>query len=194
MKKCPACNNWTLDYDEYFGRYRCFKPDCAWMAPSATERQIRILRTYQQPKLLNNTTIPTLGINITASYDEVNDALIFDFNKREPSFEYPEDDGRMLWNIGRVIGNVTGFTIIGAKKFGISEIHLDIAARKENIERNVRNFPSALKNGKTTKILIESISVTTHSSIPESSTDNLHITSALQDAFDIFRRGFEHVR
>jgi len=32
MRKCPKCNKWTLEFDDYFGRYRCFNPDCEFWA------------------------------------------------------------------------------------------------------------------------------------------------------------------
>ncbi|MHB9025643.1 MAG: hypothetical protein ACYC7E_15980 [Armatimonadota bacterium] len=193
MRQCPSCKNWTLDFDDYFGRFRCFNPQCSWMATSATERQIRVLRAYQQLQVLESTTIPELGLTITASYDEINDALLFDFNMGEPSFEYPEEDGRILWSVSRITGEVTGFTILGARKFGISQIRLDIETSKESIERSIRNLPNTLEVGRPTKVLIESISITMRPGVQEHSQKERRLTSACNKALDKFQQGYAKV-
>lgn len=193
MKQCPACKNWTLDFDDYFSRFRCFNPDCAWMASSSMERQIRILRTSSHPKVINRVNVSELNMTITTSYDEVNDALVFDFCKCEPSFDFPESDGRLLWGIGRVTGEVTGFTILGARKFGVSEICLDLATQKEIIERNIKNQPNSLGNGRPTKVLVNSVTVTRHTEASSTANANHDMANAVRHAIDDFKREFVSV-
>lgn len=79
MKQCPMCQKWTLDYDTYFGRYRCFNPDCEWMPSSSAEREIKLLESYQEPIIVDRGEVPELGLSITVTYDKVNDVLDFDF-------------------------------------------------------------------------------------------------------------------
>ena len=94
MKKCPECKKWTLDYDTYFGRYRCFNPNCEWMPSSSTEREITLLQSGQQPVIVDTKEFPELGLSVTVTYDEVNDVLDFDFGLNDPTFDLPEPDGR----------------------------------------------------------------------------------------------------
>lgn len=196
MKQCPACHNWTLDYDDYFGRYRCFSADCSWMAPSAVERQIRLLRSYNQPSIIDTRTIDEINMTIVTAYDEENDALILTFSSDHPSFELPEDDGRILWSISRLSGEVTGITIVGARKFGVSEIRIDFGTRKEIIERNMRSIPSAIQTGRPTRSLIESVSITMHScTIPAQDVDqDVGMTCAFREALKKFNKEYASTR
>jgi hypothetical protein len=170
MRKCPKCQKWSMDFDEYFSRFRCY--DCGWMPPSTTEREIRLLRSYKQPqKLLDPREIPELGMTVTPVYDAENDALSFDFGLDEPTFDLPDPDGRLIWKIGRNSDNVAGFTIIGVNKLSLSQISVQfIARRKEGIERSLRRIPAALLTGRVTKNLIEQVIVTAVAEEPNETT------------------------
>jgi len=161
MKRCPKCQRWTLEFDDYFGRFRCFDPRCAWMAPSTTERELRRLRSHKQPTELESLDVPELGLSISVSYDGENDALAFDFGLDEPTVDLPEPDGVMIWQVGRHSDRVSGFTIVGAWKSAISKITIEfIARRKEAIERCLRRVPGALATGRVSKNLIDDVRVT----------------------------------
>lgn len=188
MKKCPKCKEWTLEFDEYFGRFRCFNPACTWMQISSAEREIRLLRSHKTPEPLNKTVIEELGFVVTAAYDSESDALLFDFGLNEPAFDLPEDDGRMIWKIGRHSNSVTGFTILGAKAFGVSHIDINIAARKEHIERGLKMFPGVLAAGRPTRIMIERITVEARSDELEASPSDQRIDDAFQEAITEFDR------
>jgi len=163
MRKCPACGKWALDFDEYFARFRCFNPACRWMPRSSTEREISLLRSLARPTEIDIAPIPELGLTLRSSYDAENDALLFDLGFNEPSFELPEGDGRMVWKIGRQSGSVIGFAILNAKEIGVSQVRIDLHARKEGIERALRQMPHALVSARVSKVLIESVEVTAHS-------------------------------
>ena len=156
MKRCPECKKWTLDYDVYFGRYRCFNPDCEWMPISSVERELQLLEAYQQPEIICTGKLPELGIIITVTYEKVNDILAFDFGADEATFDLPEPDGRIIWQIAHRTGTVVGFAILEAKRLDVSQVQVNIAARKEDIERNLR-IPGALSSGRPTRILITSV-------------------------------------
>ena len=161
MRECPKCRQWTLDFDEYFGRFRCLNPECGWMPPSAAEREIRLLHSRRQPIELDSVQIPQLGLTLTPSYDAENDAFSIDFGLNEPAFDLPEPDGRMIWRVSRRSNIVAGFTILGVREGGISEISVEfIARRKGDIERRLRRITEALPRGRATKHLIEQVTVT----------------------------------
>lgn len=164
MRECPKCRKWSLDFDEYFGRFRCLNPECGWMPPSAAEREIRLLHSDAQPIELDPVHIPELELTLTPSYDSENDAFSVDFGLREPTFDLPEPDGRMIWRISRGSGVAAGFTVIGVREGGISEISVEfIARRKEGIERRLRRIPHILSKGRASKDLIEQVTVTAFS-------------------------------
>jgi len=75
MRQCPECHKWTMDFDEYFGRFRCLALDCGWMPPSTTEREIRLLQSRKQPTKLESVTIRELDLTLTPSYDAENDVF-----------------------------------------------------------------------------------------------------------------------
>lgn len=161
MKECPKCRNWTLDFDAYFGRFRCLNPECRWMPPSTAEREIRLLQSHAEATVLDSVAIPELGLNLTPSYDAENDALSVDFGIDEPTFDLPEPDGIMIWRIGRRSNVVGGFTIVGVQEGAISEITIElIAQRKVDIERRLRRIPAVLSKGRATKTLVEQVVVT----------------------------------
>jgi len=161
MKHCPKCGKWTLDFDQYFGRFRCLNPECGWMPPSTAEREIRLLQNYGQPTTLDSVDIPQIGLTLTPSYDHENDALSVDFGVDEPTFDLPDPDGRMIWRIGRRSEMVAGFTIVGVREGAISEITIEfIARRKGDIERRLRRIPGMLSRGRATKDLVEQVVVT----------------------------------
>jgi len=161
MRECPKCRKWTLDFDEYFGRFRCLNPKCGWMPPSAAEREIRLLQSQTRPIELGPIGIPELRLTLTPSYDSENDAFTVDFGLGERAFDLPEPDGRMIWRIGRGSGAIAGFTILGVREEDISEISVEfIARRKEGIERRLRKIPDAVSRGRATKALVEEVIVT----------------------------------
>ena len=151
MRQCPACKKWALDFDEYFGRFRCSDPNCGWMPPSSAEREMRLLSAHKLPKRLGDAQIPEMGLTLTYAYDAENDVLLFDFGLSEPTFDLPEGDGRMIWQIGRGSESVAGFTLVGVRKWGGSEIHVNIDARKQDIENNLRKYSYGVLRARPTK-------------------------------------------
>jgi len=170
MRRCPVCKQWTLDFDDYFGRYRCFNPACEWMPMSPAGREIRRLESYEQPRFLSKERVPELGITITVTYDSTNDILAFGFGTGEPSFDLPEPDGRLVWKVAPRTNTVVGFEILEAKKLGVSEVRVNIETRKEDIERNLRKFPGGFSSGRPTRPLITSVAVAAASEEAEQPT------------------------
>jgi hypothetical protein len=186
MRKCPKCDKWTLEFDEYFGRFRCFNAECGWMAMSSAELEIRSLRRGEEPPVLVKKEIPELGITFTSTYDAENDALLFDFGLDEPTFDLPEGDGRMIWKVGRDSGSVAGFSILLAKRFAISEVRIDLAARKETIERVLERMPSARSSGRVTRVLIDAVEVTARSTRGEQRPSKPELSNAFREAIEKF--------
>jgi hypothetical protein len=150
-----------MDFDEYFGRFRCLASDCGWMLPSTTEREIRRLQSRKQPTTLASVTIPELDLTLTPSYDEENDVISIDFGLDEPTIDLPEPDGKMIWRIGRHTDRVAGFAIMGAREGALSKIDIQfIIRRKNDIESRLPRFPSAIARGRVTRHLIDEIIVT----------------------------------
>lgn len=161
MRQCPKCHNWTLDFDDYFGRFRCLHRTCGWMLPSSAEREIRLLRSHTQPTGLDSVKIPELGLRLTPSYDPENDALSVDFGLEEPTFDLPEPDGRLIWRIGRQSDSVAGFSIVGIREGAVSGITIEfIAKRKHDIEQGLRRIPGVGAKGRATRDLVERVVVT----------------------------------
>lgn len=186
--RCPKCNQWTLEFDEYFGRLRCFNPDCLWMPASSVEREIKKLKSHERPTIIDDKSLEHLGIQFKVQYDHENDILSFNFGFKEASYEMPEPDGIMIWEIGKVTGNVVGFLILDAKVHGISGVEIQIASRaakKDEIEKWVRKHPSAFASGNITKLLIESVEVTTHAGSGDEQLDT-EIKSAVEGALSKF--------
>lgn len=159
MRQCPKCKQITLEFDDYFGRYRCFNPECAWMPTSVTEREIRLLREREEPKVISNKFMPQLDTTVIVSYDLVNDALSFNFKPEELTFDLPESDGRMIWKISRDSNTIVGFEILEAKELGVSEVKVNILKRKEDIERDLKTIKDAFSLGRPTRLLITCVSV-----------------------------------
>ena len=189
MKKCPDCGQWTLEFDSYFGRFRCFNPVCRWMPPSSAQRQINLMRQHQQPRLVEEIHISELDMTLSCRYDETNDALAFDFGLEEMGFDFPESDGRLIWRIGRHTGSVVGFVICGARRFGVAEVYVDIAARKQKVERGIK-AEGALTSGRPSKALIESIEVIARLEEPPLPPAYSKLTSACQEAIKRFESEF----
>jgi len=187
MRQCPACNRWTLDFDSYFSRYRCFNPDCGWMQISSADRAIRLLRSRRKPKRLKPVRITELGLTLTPSYDSENDIFAVDFGPAEPSADLPEPDGRLVWRIGRRSGCITGFFILGAKKWKMAGITIDIAARKEGIEEGLRALPPASFSGHVTRTLIEKVVVTAYSHGKEGRSVDANVARGLNQAISEFK-------
>jgi len=184
MKQCPMCQKWTLDYDTYFGRYRCFNSDCEWMPSSSAEREIKLLESYQEPIIVDRGEVPELGLSITVTYDKVNDVLDFDFGLGEATFDLPEPDGRLIWKIAHRTRTAVGFAILEAKELGVSEVQVNIAARKENIEQNLKTVPEAFSSGRPTRMLITSVAITAESEQAQAPS------SAFQQAIEKFESKF----
>ncbi|MBE0537143.1 MAG: hypothetical protein IH624_15890 [Phycisphaerae bacterium] len=182
MKKCPLCKAWTLDYDAYFGRYRCFNPECEWMATSSAEREIRLLQHSEGTVSLGKQAVPELDLTFEAAYDNVNDALLFDFGLKEPTYDLPEPDGRIIWKIAHLSNELAGCVVLGAKAFGVAEVKIDMRLRKENIEGILRKVPHAFLAGRPTKTLIDKVELTVKSAVPEENT------AQLQDVFEQFEQ------
>jgi len=161
MRKCPKCRKCTMDFDDYFGRFRCFDPNCGWMPPSTAEREIRLLRSHTQPTRLEPFVLPGLGFELTPSYDPASDAFSVDFGLNEATMDLPEPDGIMIWRIGRRSNAVAGFTICRAKEGAISQISVQfIVRRKEDIEQGLRRIPGIGAKRFATRDLIDEVVVT----------------------------------
>lgn len=159
MKECPKCKLYTVDFDEYFGRHRCFNASCSWMPPSASERQFRLLERGSTPKEIASHNFDDIHMTMNVYYDEVNDVMVFDFCTGEPFFEYPSDDARISWNVGRNTGQFCGFVVYAAKEFGVEEVHLDIVARIGLAAEGIGS-KSKIIAGQPTRNAIEKIGVT----------------------------------
>lgn len=190
MRQCPKCEKWTLEFDEYFGRFRCFNPDCSWMAISSAELEIRSIRRGKKPQPRITKEIAELGITITFAYDDESDALLVDFGLEEPTFDFPEGDGRMIWKIGRDSGSVAGFNILLFKAFALSAVRIDLEARKETIERVLERMPSARSSGRVSRVLIDSVEVTAGSRKGESRTREPAISDAFTEAVETISATF----
>jgi len=83
------------------------------------------------------------------------------------TFDLPESYGRMIWKVSRNNNTIVGFDILEAKQFGISEVRVDIAARKEDIKRNLQRIRGAFSSGRPTRLLITSVAVKRETEEPE---------------------------
>jgi len=150
-----------MDFDDYFGRFRCFDPACGWMPPSTAEREIRLLQSHTQPTRLEPVVVPDLGLVLTPSYDPASDAVSVDFGLNEATMDLPEPDGIMIWRIGRRSNAVAGFTIVGARGGAISRISVQfIVRRKHDIEQGLRRVPGIGAKKFVTRDLIDEVVVT----------------------------------
>jgi hypothetical protein len=189
MRKCPACGKWTLDFDEYFGRFRCYSPECGWMPASTAERELSLLGAETQPMGLNVVPIPELGLTVTSSYDNENDALSVDLGLDEPTFDLPEPDGRMIWKIGYQTERVAGFTILGAKRWRVSTLKIDLIARRyDEIEQGLRRIPGLLESGRVTKDVLEQVVVTAFSECQPAHDRTSPMDTALKQVIDSFEK------
>ena len=187
MRKCPKCGKWTLEFDDYFGRYRCFNPGCDWIPASSAERTIKLLERHEQPKLVCQESVPKIGVQVQVKYDSVNDTLSFDFGMNQPTIDLPEPDGRIIWKISPFTDTVVGFEILEAKNFGVSQVRVDIAARKENIEINLNRIPGAFASGRPTRMLITGVALTIDQSAQSQDT-----CPAFLDAITKFESSYCH--
>jgi hypothetical protein len=157
MRQCPECRKSSLEFDPYFGRYRCFS--CGWMASSSTEREIRLLEENSHPEELFKGKIPSSDLVFTAAYDKLNDALLFDFGIKEPTYDLPEPDGRVIWKAGALSDMMAGVVILKAKELGISQVRIKIgiSARKKAFEDIIRSTPGGFAAGRATRSLMDKI-------------------------------------
>jgi hypothetical protein len=161
------------------------------MPPSSAEREIRLLRAGQQLQKIAETRIDDLGLTLLASYDPEDDALVVEFGLREPTFDLPEPDGRMIWRIGYQSRSVAGFTLLLAKKSGVHAVRVDLGARIESIERGIRNTPAAAASGRATRVLIENVAVTATQRQPKPLTPS-PLALALEKAMTESERHLQH--
>lgn len=173
-----------MDFDDYFARFRCYSPECGWMAASSTEREIHRLRERQALELLGSTEIEALELTLTVKYDRANDALLVDFGIKEPTFDLPDGDGRMFWKIGKRNGCVAGFTIVGARELGCAGLRINIEARKKTIEDRLKGLTQMPARNRATRTLIENVVVTaeTADSSDDSTGGGTPIGQAVDDA------------
>ena len=192
MKKCPACEKWTLEFDDYFGRFRCFHPDCGWMAISSTDREIRRLREHQQLIRVEQIHIEEMNLDLTLDYDVLNDALVFNFGLNEPAFDLPDGDGRMIWQISHTTGSVAGFVILDAKKSDVSQINVyfDIASKKNDVEDRLKRFPDAIATGRASRVLIEKVAVMAHIKEPSYQSSHSAYIEAFKEVYSKFKETF----
>ncbi len=186
MRECPVCQHWTLEYDEYFGRYRCFNPDCEWMPASSTEREIKLLETRNQPTLLCIKHISTSNLATSITCDPVNDVLGFRFGSAKLAIDLPEPDGRLIWKIDPETHSVVGFEILEAKKLGVSHVQIDIESRKRDIEQDLKRLSQPFFYGRPTGPLVARIAVTAKTNGPNVPTP------LLRDALEQFGREYCH--
>lgn len=188
MTKCPKCGKWTLDFDDYFGRFRCFDEACGWMAASSTERQLRILEKQTEPQLLCAERIGDTGLQLTASYDGINDALQFDFGTEEPAFDLPEQDGRLVWRVGMETSSVCGFAILDARTLGVTEVQVEMVARCAGLEQRLRALPDIVRSGRASRILIEKVFVRAKMEEAPQSTLNQEVSRIFRQAVAGFQK------
>ncbi len=172
MKQCPSCKRYTLSFDKYFSRYRCYNPQCNWMPPTSTQMALTKLHSPERIKLLESAEISELEITLTSYYDEENDAFICDFGSPEPAFDLPEDDGIMLWKYGQQSKQIIGFVLAGAKAFGISELQVNFEARKKIIESHIPSNVSFSRGNVGNNVLIEKIFVSANMEPHRQSNDD----------------------
>ena len=163
MRKCPKCGSWSFDFDDYFGRFRCFNSRCNWMPASAYERQDYSKGIGLGLEKIRKIHIEELGLTITTKYDHDLDYLIFDFGNNHPSFDLPEPDGRMIWQISSETNEVVGFIIAGPKEFGTYSITINIQARKKEIEDELKAIWGVAGRHQITRNIIENIMIKTES-------------------------------
>ena len=187
MTECPVCGKWTLDFDEYFARFRCFNAECGWMPASSAERETSLLRSHQQPRQIDSKRIEELNLTIASFYDPKNDAIVFDFGLKEPMFDVPEGDGRMVWRMGRHTGSVAGFSIFRAKEFDVSKITVNIEARKETLEETLRRTPDGPALGRATRTLIRQVLVRASESRPAVKQGWSRIQDAVNESLAKFK-------
>jgi hypothetical protein len=141
MTKCPACGNWSLGFDEYFGRYRCFRVACGWMPSSMAERCIAIARSGRRPRLIGSVLIAE-GLYFNCAYDRANDVLILsDPTCNGPFVEVPDPHGTLSWRISQTELNVAGCDIVGVRRFGVPKalihrIPAQIVAVRDRIRKD----------------------------------------------------------
>ena len=160
MRQCPKCQRWMLEFDNYFGRFRCF--GCGWITMSSTERQRRLLHSYEVPIVLDRLRLKAPDLSVVVCYEPLNDALVFDFDigPTESTFDLPEPDGLMVWRIGRHTGSVAGFVLFGVKKLEITNVKVNLVARMTSIQKGFQRVPSTLSTERVTQLLIEEMFVT----------------------------------
>jgi len=185
MKSCPKCGRYTLDFDEYFGRFRCYNADCCWMPTTAGERHLRLMQARKSPVDVMRLPLDELGLTIDVAYDSINDVLLFDLQKDELAFEFPDEDVRIVWRIGRQSGDVVGIVVLGPREFGVSEIELNIAANLGRVADSIRHHCSTLPNGRPTRLAVENVAVTLRTQGELDST-GAQLPKALQKAVHKF--------
>jgi formate dehydrogenase assembly factor FdhD len=137
------------------------------MPSSSAEREFKLLEARKRPKVLAEEHVPDLGLTVRVSYDPVNDVLAFDFGLSRQTIDLPEPDGRFVWKVDPETDTVTGFEILEAKQLDVSEVHVNIQSRKEDIERSLRRLPQPSSCGRPTRPLITSVAVKAKAQEPQ---------------------------
>jgi hypothetical protein len=154
------------------------------MPASSAEREIRLLQSRERPVVVDEKEITKLGLKITVRYDQVNDVLDFDFGVDEPTFDLPEPDGRLVWKIAHRSHTAVGFAILEAKNLGVSQVKVNIVARKENIEKDLKRVSDVFLSGRPTRMLITSVALTAESDEGQAPS------SEFQEAIQKFQKEF----
>jgi hypothetical protein len=129
-----------------------------------------------------------LGVDFAAFYDKESDALIFDFGLGEPTVDLPEADGRMVWRVGRETDSVAGFCLLGAKRFGVSELRIDLQARKDHIEHELKNIVGLSASARISKVVIDRVCVRATQKRQSRRRGTAPLTNALNRALDSFQQ------
>jgi hypothetical protein len=194
MTRCPKCGKYSLHFDEYFGRFRCFDTHCGWMPLSSTECQLDRLKNRDRPYQIVRQQIDESGPALTCSYDKSNDVLLFELGLEEPTFDLPEPDGRTIWWIGRHSGIVAACAIVGASLLGTAGVKIDFSARKQAIERSLRKIPGATAAPRPCRVLIDYVFEASEHSESDATLADQRINTVFSSALNKFESEMVDVR
>lgn len=160
MNKCPWCGNWSYDFDEYFGRFRCNSNMCpVRIVTSSEQREINLYNAHTQPKELFSRELGDLKIILKTLYDRINNILIFDFGFKGYTFDLPDsNNARVIWKIIPQSASIAGFIILHVEESVIEEKEIEIiASRKNEVERELKKLHEIVALGRATRLLVERI-------------------------------------
>jgi len=143
MKLCPSCKQWTLEFDDYFGRFRCLNSECGWAQSSTAELALNRLEKRTEPSFFPVVKCHSTGKVLRPWYDSTNDAFVVDFGQQgEASFDLPED-ARWIWQLSASNGAIMGVVILGAMRWGLGE-KTNLDATMRIIEEMIKSHPDSL--------------------------------------------------